>query len=138
MYYRDWYDGVGDAVSVRKSKEGKENSIKPGKRSLFATMGSLFMCVAACYLSGGIFGVGSLASDAPGKSLGQAMRQTNQSTGRDDASFVMSWWFEDAADSGADAVGAETNGTVDSDVHDEHIRELMEEYIASHTREGEN
>ena len=128
MVFRDWYDGIGDSVPQVKNE-------KTGKRGLFATAGSLSLCIAACYLAGGIFGVGTLSAD---------MTSQPSVPMADDATYVMSWVWDDktggadsadssdGADSADSADGADDPDSGENGEHEAYIRELAEAYIASH------
>lgn len=120
MIYHDWYEGFEEVPPNAGTSPAakREMARRSEKRGLLATAGSLSLCVAACYLAGGIFGVGALSSDAPA-SPSSALTPMTQSA-NEDAAYVMSWGWDD---DGANAV---------SDEHEAYIRELADEYIEAH------
>ena len=102
-YRREFYEGVADTAA------GGGVGDKGKKRSVAATAASVLLCAAASVFAGQVYGGGALAEDA----IGQSPAMT------EDASFVMSWVFDD--ETSADA---------------ERIESLAEEYMADHTPGG--
>ncbi len=103
---REFYEGIADTAA----SGGGE--VKGTRRGVAATAASVLLCAAASVFAGQVYGGGTLAEDAIGR----------QPASTEDASFVMSWVFEDAS----------------PDESAERIESLAEEYIASHAPGGED
>lgn len=154
QYKSEWYEGTEVLTTSRASEDsGKDisaHTVKFTRRGITATLAALTLCVSASYMANGIIGADGMSADAA-LSDGlmpwlQGSVSTPMNPSNADASYVMSWVYDDGmgggvndTDGGEDGKDSihkgEKNESV-ADGYDAHIRELAEAYIAEHTPGG--
>ena len=141
QYKEEWYENLSDVPKPSGTADSCAGTVKLARRGVVTTLASLALCVAASYMAGGIIGGGTLAADAAISGLPSASAPMKPSDA--DASYVMSWVYDDGmgggrddtddSDGGDDSTGEEVKDGGTANEHDEHISELANAYIAAHT-----